>query len=168
MQVSLFSARSPVAFDGRFREIERRPLIGGAWVDYAPGSLAVHDRLFEELEAHVAWRRTTQTIYDRKVETPRRVAIFSDDGATPEVVRAMAEALSARYHVKLERLSAALYRDGQDSVAWHRDREHRERAEAIVAIVCVGGPRRFLLRPHRPPADGPSLRRSIEYRLGSR
>jgi alkylated DNA repair dioxygenase AlkB len=40
-----------------------------------------------------------------------------------------------------------LYRDGRDSVAWHGDRIAREIAEPLVAIVSVGEPRRFLLRP---------------------
>jgi alkylated DNA repair dioxygenase AlkB len=44
-------------------------------------------------------------------------------------------------------VSANLYRDGRDSVAWHGDRVARTIAEPLVAIVSLGHPRRFLLRP---------------------
>src|SRR5262249_40235264 len=53
-----------------------------------------------------------------------------------------------RYGTAFERVSLGLYRDGQDSVAWHGDYVARRISEAIVATVSVGAPRRFLLRPH--------------------
>jgi alkylated DNA repair dioxygenase AlkB len=41
-----------------------------------------------------------------------------------------------------------LYRDGSDSVAWHGDRIGRSRTEdTLVAIVSLGAPRPFRLRP---------------------
>jgi alkylated DNA repair dioxygenase AlkB len=50
----------------------------------------------------------------------------------------------------------ALYRDGNDSVAWHGDKV--ESVDCIIPIVSVGTPRRFLLRPK----DG----RSFVFNLG--
>ena len=47
-----------------------------------------------------------------------------------------------------------LYRDGNDSVAWHGDTIGRARTEdTLVAIVSLGTPRSFLLRPR---GGGPS------------
>ncbi|MBA3538136.1 MAG: alpha-ketoglutarate-dependent dioxygenase AlkB, partial [Deltaproteobacteria bacterium] len=43
--------------------------------------------------------------------------------------------------------TAALYRDGRDSVAFHGDTVARDLLEAVVATVSLGEPRRFLLRP---------------------
>ena len=40
-----------------------------------------------------------------------------------------------------------LYRDGADSVAWHRDRIPPEIVDPVVALVSLGEPRTFLLRP---------------------
>ena len=41
-----------------------------------------------------------------------------------------------------------LYRDGRDSVAWHGDTIGRSKTEdTMVAIVSLGSPRSFLLRP---------------------
>jgi alkylated DNA repair dioxygenase AlkB len=59
----------------------------------------------------------------------------------------MRAALSDRYGVRFTGVGLNLYRDGRDSVAWHGDRVARELPDAVVAIVSLGGPRRFLLRP---------------------
>src|SRR5260221_5768649 len=65
----------------------------------------------------------------------------------PLVLETMRRALSDRYGVEFDSLGLNLYRDGRDSVAWHGDRIAPEIAEPLVAIVSVGEPRRFLLRP---------------------
>ena len=49
----------------------------------------------------------------------------------------------------------AWYRDGRDSVAMHGDRIGRRIADTVVAILSLGAPRRFLLKP---AAGGRSLR----------
>ena len=67
----------------------------------------------------------------------------------------MAQALSEHYGDDLATVSANLYRDGRDSVAWHGDRVGRRRDETVVAILSLGSPRRFLLRPK---GGGRSLR----------
>ncbi len=66
----------------------------------------------------------------------------------------MASCLGHRYGVRLPSISANLYRDGNDSVAWHGDRIGRVRADAVVAIVSLGATRTLLLRPD---GGGPSL-----------
>jgi alkylated DNA repair dioxygenase AlkB len=55
--------------------------------------------------------------------------------------------LSERYRVELDSMGMNLYRDGRDSVAWHGDRIAREIEKPIVALVSLGHPRKFLLRP---------------------
>lgn len=57
------------------------------------------------------------------------------------------------------RTTAALYRDGNDSVAWHGDTTARDMDTAIVATVSLGQPRKFALRPTEGGA-------SITYQLG--
>src|SRR3546814_14066396 len=65
----------------------------------------------------------------------------------------MARCLSRHDGTHLPAVSANLYRDGDDSVAWHGDRIGRHRVTTIVAIVSLGSPRRLLLRPE---GGGPS------------
>ena len=48
-----------------------------------------------------------------------------------------------------------LYRDGDDAVAWHRDRIRRRDTEPLVAILTLGATRTFSLRPH---GGGPAVR----------
>jgi len=81
------------------------------------------------------------------VDVPRLVATLPDDGPGHPVVVEMAEALSARYGLPLREISLAAYRDGRDSVAFHGDRIGRRSGHTVVAIVSLGAPRRFLLRP---------------------
>lgn len=147
MQLALFGGEDAVGFDPDFGGLHRTTLAAGAWVDYVPGWLRGQQALFVRLERSVQWQATTQFLFEREVATPRGVASFPKDGSPPEEMIEIAAALTARYRVGMDRLSAAFYRDGQDSVAWHRDREIREHARSVVAIVSLGGPRRFLVRP---------------------
>jgi alkylated DNA repair dioxygenase AlkB len=143
-QLDLFSAPS-IAFDRGFRGLVRRPLAHGAWVDHQTGWVAGHDALFDRLEAELDWHLETRRMYDRDVVTPRLLATI--DPAAHPVIAAMREALSAHYGVAFVRTTAALYRDGNDSVAWHGDTTARDLDEAIVATISLGQPRRFLLKP---------------------
>ena len=45
----------------------------------------------------------------------------------PELLRTMADSLASRYGLDLPSISASLYHDGHDSVAWHGDRIGRAR-----------------------------------------
>jgi alkylated DNA repair dioxygenase AlkB len=63
------------------------------------------------------------------------------------VLEEMREALSERYGVRFDSGGLNYYRDGRDSVAWHRDKIPASIVDPIVAIASVGEPRRFLLRP---------------------
>jgi alkylated DNA repair dioxygenase AlkB len=92
-------------------------------------------------------------MWDTVVDEPRLTTGSWAD--PPEPAPAMAAALSARYGLDLSATSANLYRDGADSVAWHGDTSGRRRDTTVVAIVSLGEPRRFLLRPK---GGGRSLR----------
>lgn len=126
----------------------RHELGRGAWVDHAPGWLRGAGTLFEWLLEHAPWQTSTQTIYDRTVVTPRLVASFGRDGAAvPPALEAIRRALADRYARDFDSVGANLYRNGQDSVAWHGDRIARTVKDPLVATVSLGHPRRFLLRP---------------------
>jgi alkylated DNA repair dioxygenase AlkB len=68
----------------------------------------------------------------------------------------MGRCLGRHYGRHLPSVTANLYRDGNDSVAWHGDRIGRSRdADTMVAILSVGAPRDLMLRPR---SGGPSFR----------
>lgn len=153
-QLDLF-ARPAIGFDAAFRAAQRRQLAFGAWVEHVPGWLAGHDQLFEQLERGLEWRTETRQMYDREVVTPRLLASVPREG----IVEQMRLALSARYGEEFVRTTAALYRDGKDSVAFHGDTTARDMLEALVATVSLGQPRKMLMKP----TDGGD---SIAYMLG--
>jgi len=64
------------------------------------------------------------------------------------VLAELRAALDARYATTFGPTFANYYRDGHDSVAFHRDRELRHEGPALIAIVTLGARRPFLFRPH--------------------
>ncbi len=156
-QDSLFGG-GEVRPDAAFGTLERRDLDATAWIDVAPGWLAGDAALFEVIRDGTEWEQPEVRMYDRTVLTPRLVG--RPDPALHPAIGEMSRLLSDRYGVPLDRVSAGYYRDGADSVAWHGDRVARERDEAVVATVSLGGPRRFRLRPK---GGGPSLTYSLGH-----
>lgn len=162
VQESLFGHDEP-AFDASFPRIERRTLEAGAWIEYAPGWLRGHARVFDVLARTTAWQSGREKMYDRIVDVPRVFASLPADGPGHPILEAIRRALALRYGEAFERSSVAMYRSGQDSVAFHGDRVARRLSDAIVATVSVGAPRRFLLRRF---SDGKGQGKSIAYNLG--
>jgi alkylated DNA repair dioxygenase AlkB len=120
---------------------------GTAWVDFVPGWVRGHNQVFETLRDSTRWQADRRRMYERWVDVPRRTATLPEDGPGHPLVFAMANILAARYGRALPSITVALYRDGRDSVAWHRDKGLRDQPESLMAIVSLGQPRRFLLRP---------------------
>jgi alkylated DNA repair dioxygenase AlkB len=163
-QPSLFDgADGRVRLDPAFARLRRHDLSDGAWVDVAPAWCDGADGLLARLLEEVPWGPQRRVrMYDSVVAEPRLthrwllgddVDPLSDAAPPPELVE-MAEVLGRRYGVSFTQVGANLYRDGADSVAWHRDRVHREMNDAVIAIVSIGAPRPFRLRPH---GGGPSI-----------
>lgn len=146
IQPTLFG-RSEARIDPAFRDATWLDLGQGAWLEHRPGWLEGHEAVFEALAAGTRWRHQRRRMYERVVDVPRLLATLPQDGPGHPIIPAMALALSARYGRPLGRVSLACYRDGRDSVAWHGDRLGVHRDDTVVAIVSVGEPRRFLLRP---------------------
>ena len=118
--------------------------------------------LFDALATNVPWRAERRQMYDRVLDVPRLVS-FHDLAAEPPPHPAI-----ARLRVRLNDIYArelgepftsaglCLYRDGNDSVAWHGDTVGRSSNEdTMVAILSLGATRMFALRPRR---GGRSLR----------
>jgi alkylated DNA repair dioxygenase AlkB len=158
-QASLFGAESEAglsALDGS----ARITLAHGAWLDVVPGWLRGADAIFERLAAVVPWRAERRWMYDQVVDVPRMLCHYGEDDELPDPALAEARGvLNAHYGAELGEplatVGLCLYRDGRDSVAWHGDTSGRRVRETIVAIVSLGNPRAFMLRPR---GGGQSLR----------
>jgi alkylated DNA repair dioxygenase AlkB len=148
-QPSLFGASQP-DFDRAFTTLRRIQLDAESWVEHAPRWVTGAETLFEQVLAARNWGQRTRLLWDKQMVEPRLTSHWdaaSREPLEPAIVDAMRVALSARYGVALDSCGFNLYRDGRDSVAWHGDRIRREIREPIVALVSLGAPRRFLLRP---------------------
>ena len=153
MQASLFDTGDP-AFDRSLSGLERLALDHGAWVDYLPHWLAGHEAVYQDLVSSAEWKHERRLMYDRTVDVPRLTAVAPTQGPGARLLQDLSAALSGNYGVAFKGISLAWYRDGKDSVAPHGDRIGRHGDDTVVAIVSVGAPRRFVLRPE---AGGRSL-----------
>jgi alkylated DNA repair dioxygenase AlkB len=132
---------------------ERTTLTRGAWVEVLRNFVVGADDVLARLVADVPWRAERRPMYDRIVDVPRLTTGGWHEGR-PRLLDRMARCLSRHYGLRLVSISANLYRDGNDSVAWHGDQVGRQRVTTIVAIVSLGSPRTLLLRPE---GGGPSV-----------
>jgi alkylated DNA repair dioxygenase AlkB len=148
--------------DSLFEHAERRQLGNGAWLDVRSGWLTDADSLFDELLDAVPWRAERRQMYDRVLDVPRLVSFHNlIDGPVPHPrLKQLRRRLNDTYGGELgEPFTTAglcLYRDGNDSVAWHGDTIGRSSSQdTMVAIVGLGATRVFALRPR---GGGRSLR----------
>ena len=154
-QLGLFDDGAPRHAGEALATPSRVQLDARAWIEHQPGWFAGHATLFDALRQGMEWRTEKRAMYDHLVEVPRLTATIPDDGPCPPVLARAHGALEQRYRRRFESIRLAWYRDGRDSVAMHGDRIGRRIADAVVAILSLGAPRRFLLKP---AAGGRSLR----------
>jgi alkylated DNA repair dioxygenase AlkB len=152
-QPSLLDDGSDVACSPIEAGVERTVLDRGAWVELHRNWVEGSDQLFERLAAQVPWRAERRRMYDRVVDVPRLVAFYEEEMPLPDpALTSIRQSLNGVYQTELgepfRTVGMCLYRDGGDSVAWHGDTIGRSQTEdTMVAIVSLGMPRRFLLRP---------------------
>jgi len=160
-QPTLFDAHVP-SFDPSFGGLVRIELDQASWLDYVPGWVSGSDRLFADVLATCAWGERTRWMYDRRVREPRLTApwnLGSGLPLEPAILEEMRRCLGARYGVVFDSAGFNLYRDGQDSVAWHGDKIRKDIEDPVIPLVSLGEPRKFLLRRK---GGGPSR----AFRLG--
>ena len=125
---------------------ERITLDPCCWVDHVPGFLTGADQLLADLEIHMEWFRGKRLMYGQWHDEPRRTSTEAH-GDQPVAIEAIRSELSAHYDMSFQGLFCNYYESGDDSVAWHADRIGRTEVDPLVAIVSLGGPRTFRMRP---------------------
>lgn len=111
------------------------------------------DRYYEHLLRTTPWREYQMPMYDKVVTAPRMVAWFGTaEEAGGSALPWTPELLELRHRVEKEtgmKFNAVLlnlYRNGNDSVAWHSDKEHLIGQNPNIASVTFGQTRPFRLR----------------------
>jgi alkylated DNA repair dioxygenase AlkB len=110
----------------------------------------------DEIVRTTTWGQRSRWMYEREVLEPRLTSAWSmasGEPLRPEILERVRVAVSARYGVVFDSMGRNFYRDGRDSVAWHRDRIRKEVVEPVVVLVSLGEPRKLHLRPR---GGGPS------------
>jgi alkylated DNA repair dioxygenase AlkB len=111
------------------------------------------DRYYTALLHNTPWHEYEMPMYDKIVTAPRMIAWY---GATDEigstVLQWTPELLEIKEKVQLETglefnaVLLNLYRNGNDSVAWHSDKEHKIGKNPNIASVTFGQTRPFRFR----------------------
>jgi alkylated DNA repair dioxygenase AlkB len=136
-----------VGFDPTFATARRIALDEHSWVEHVPGWLGGGHRLCAMLLEQAGWEQRERWMVDRLATEPRLTAQYPDVRTAPQLLAAIADALSSRYGVRYDGLWLNLYRDHRDSTGWHGDRSSCRREICTVPVLSLGATRRFLLRP---------------------
>lgn len=122
------------------------------------------------------WKQRTQKMYDKTVLTPRLTAWYGDgekayklggsefevNSWTPELL-SLKEKIEGKFGYEFNSVLLNLYRDNNDSVAWHRDKEKRYGERPVIASISLGETRKFDFRK----MDDHSRRYSLPLPHGS-
>jgi alkylated DNA repair dioxygenase AlkB len=145
-QRTLFGGGQPAIDHGA--RFERVRLDDESWVDVAREWLHGADVLLDVLIERVDWRQGRRWMYERMVDDQRLSRWFAAGEQLPHpVLDGVRHALGERYGVRFGSVGLNYYRDGDDSVAWHADKELRELEDTRIAILTLGARRPFLVRP---------------------
>lgn len=117
------------------------------------------DTLMNLLLETAPWKQRTQKMYDKTVLTPRLTAWYGDPKTdyslgngevdnnlwTPELF-SLKQRIEETFGYQFNSVLLNLYRDHNDSVAWHRDKESRYGKRPVIASVSLGQTRNFDFR----------------------
>jgi alkylated DNA repair dioxygenase AlkB len=148
-QEDLFAnEESSLAIDTSFATAKRIAIDAHSWVEVVPCWMSGSRILFDALATAVPWSQHERQLFDQTFLEPRLTAEYRNLRNVPEkALLDAASALSQHYGVMYDNLWLNLYRDGQDSTGWHRDRFSCRRPECIVPVLTLGATRQFLVKP---------------------
>lgn len=134
-------------------------------LNYMPGifSRDESDYLLAKFIKESPWQQRVQKMWDKQVLTPRLTAWYGERLEedtipwTPELlmIKQKVERLAG---VEFNSVLLNYYRDGNDSVAWHSDRENVLGKRPVIASVTFGQVRSFDIRRKTDHSENYSVR----------
>jgi len=112
------------------------------------------DKYYDILLNNTPWREYEMPMYDKIVTAPRMICWYEDNyesatgedfNLTPEL-SAIRESVEAETGEHFNAVLLNLYRNGNDGVAWHSDKEGKIGKNPTIASVTFGETRMFRLR----------------------
>nr|WP_294944702.1 alpha-ketoglutarate-dependent dioxygenase AlkB [uncultured Mucilaginibacter sp.] len=144
-------------FDGGLQS----PRLPVELMDYKPNffSSAECDALIPVLKTKVRWNQETIQMYGKLLNTPRLTAWYGDNSKTyafsgkkhdpypwTDELLFIKQRVDAAAGITFNSVLLNLYRNGNDSVAWHADDEPELGINPVIASVSFGQMRRFDVR----------------------
>lgn len=134
------------------------------------------DFYMKQLLQEYQYKQLLIHIYDKDLLQPRLTAFCGEPGVGLEYseetlkvqpwstnLQVLRERVEKVAGVKFTHALLNLYRDGKDSVSWHRDKERNWGAEPVIASLSMGAARTFQFRNY----EEKSVTRSVELTPGS-
>ncbi|WP_205529404.1 alpha-ketoglutarate-dependent dioxygenase AlkB family protein [Taibaiella koreensis] len=144
-------------------------------IEYTPAFFGREEarHYFDRLIQEVPWQQPKVLMYEKEVATPRLSAFYGDRPLryddkrsplpwTPELLQ-MKHKIETYTGITFNGVLLNYYRDGNDSVAWHSDKDTLPGLKTEIASVSLGQVRHF---DFRSKADH-SLRHTIALEHGS-
>ena len=111
------------------------------------------DRYYNTLLHTTPWHEYQMPMYDKVVTAPRMIAWYGEQEEagesallwTPELL-VLRDKVQKETGLQFNAVLLNLYRNGNDSVAWHSDKEHKIGKNPSIASVTFGQTRPFRFR----------------------
>lgn len=117
------------------------------------------DQYFNDLNHQVAWKQEPIQVFGKSILQPRFTAFYGDEGASYrysgitveampwiDVLTQLKENIATKFDAEFNTCMLNLYRDGADSMGWHRDNEKSLGKYPFIASVSFGASRIFQFR----------------------
>lgn len=132
------------------------------FVEYIPNFLDTKIDWFKEIVKNVEFTQETITVFGKSYLEPRLTAVFADkdkcetknygySGSQKKllpmipILSEIRDQLEKTIHIRFDFVLINFYRNGDDKVGWHSDKEKGQNCDHI-ASVSIGGSRKFQLK----------------------
>jgi len=128
------------------------------------------DSYFRKLLNEIQWKQEPIKIFGKEVMQPRLTAWYGDSDkpysysgitmqphAWNDALKAIKQKIEPAAGVIFTSALLNLYRDGNDSMGWHRDNEKELGDQPVIGSVSFGATRNFQFRNYKTKKDVKSL-----------
>ncbi len=119
------------------------------------------DSYFSFLKSNINWQQRSIKIFGKMIIEPRQTAFYGDAGKSykysglnlnpemwNETLIIIRNRITECADIKITSVLLNYYRNGKDSMGWHRDNEPELGLEPMIASISLGANRKFYFR-HR-------------------